>query len=75
MSAQWVLRSASQGSLQRVVAISLDASRRLPTGDTAQLRSGSSPVDAGPKPAGIDGETLVDRAAREALLAQLTDQV
>ena len=75
VSAHWVLRSASQGSLQRVVAISLDASRRLSANDVAPQGAASAALDAEPRSAAggdaISG-ALMDRAAREALLAELT---
>ena len=72
VSAQWVLRSACEGSLQRVVAISVDASRRLPADGSARPRSVTESGDAGSRPDGVDGGELMDRAAREALLAKLT---
>ena len=75
MSPQWVLRSATQGSLQRVSAMSLDVSRRLPADETAQLRHGAGQVTA--DAAQIAGQAVKScgfsqsRAAREAMLAKL----
>ena len=76
VSPQWVLRSAKQDSLQRVVAMSLDATRRLPADGAAQhARRGAVDVAADAQPSAGQGVTSTgqpgDRAAREALLAEL----
>ena len=76
VSPQWVLRSAKQGSLQRVVAMSLDASRRLPADAAARHNRAAAVSTAEEARQSADGaaasaEAGTDRAEREAMLARL----
>ena len=78
VSPQWVFRSAATGSLQRVLTLSMDASRQLPSSYSAGIISsinGGGTGGGGESPAVemLDaGDTvLAERSAREALVLSL----
>lgn len=71
VSPQWVLRSAASGSLQRVLTMSMDASRQLPSGCPA-VAAGAGDAGAGAAGLGAAHATVpADRSAREALVQSL----
>ena len=78
VSPQWVLRSAKQGSLQKLVAMSLDASRRLPADESAQHSRAAAGTAGGERQgacgAAPSAEVGPDRASREALLVRLLNE-
>ncbi len=77
VSPQWVLRSAKLGSLQKLVAMSMDASRRLPADGAAQhsRAAGAASTAEATRQSAEGAATLAavgkDRAERDALLARL----
>lgn len=81
VSPQWVLRSAATGSLQKVLTLSMDASRQLPSSYSARIISsingggdgGGSGGGESPAVEMLDvGDTaLAERSAREALVLSL----